>query len=91
MPQRIIIAILLRPHALHPVTTPTPTGRLSAAFPVVSVLSPSDDLALDFDNLNLKRNFSPRKAARHAITMTHFTFRKVRGGEPDRFVCALLP
>ena len=27
----------------------------------------------------------------HAITMTHFTFEKVPGGEPDRFVYAILP
>ncbi len=50
---------------------------------VVSVLAPGEESALDFDNLDLKRDFSLRKAAAHAITMTDFTFEEMAKKSPS--------
>ena len=49
---------------------------------VVSVLGPGDEGAIDFDDLDLKHNFSIRKAAAHAITMTDFTFEEFATKNP---------
>ena len=50
---------------------------------VVSVLAPGEEALLDFDNLDLKRDFSLRKAAAHAITMTDFTFEEMAKKTPS--------
>lgn len=50
---------------------------------VVSVLAPGEEALLDFDNLDLKRDFSLRKAAAHAITMTDFTFEEMAKKSPS--------
>ena len=50
---------------------------------VVSVLAPGDEMVLDFDNLDLQQNFSLRKAAAHAITMTDFTFEEMAKKNPN--------
>lgn len=50
---------------------------------VVSVLSPGEESVLDFDDLDLRRNFSLRKAAAHAITMTDFTFEEMAKKTPS--------
>ena len=59
---------------------------LQAASPqlsrVVSVLAPGEEAALDFDNLDLKQNFSLRNAAANAITMTDFTFEEMAKKNP---------
>ena len=60
---------------------------LQAASPelsrVVSVLAPGEEAALDFDDLDLKKGFSMRKAAIHAITMTDFTFEEMAKKNPS--------
>ncbi|CAD6584834.1 MAG: hypothetical protein ASARMPREDX12_001764 [Alectoria sarmentosa] len=55
------------------------TSQLSR---VVSVLAPGEETALEYDNLDLKQNFSLRKAAAHAITMTDFTFEEMAKKNP---------
>ena len=49
---------------------------------VVSVLAPGDESAIDFDDLDLKHNFSLRKAATHVITMTDFAFEEFATRNP---------
>ena len=49
---------------------------------VVSVLAPGEEAVLDFNNLDLKQNFSLRKAAAHAITMTDFAFEEMATKNP---------
>ena len=49
---------------------------------VVSVLGPGGETPLDFANLDLKRDFSLRKAAGHAITMTGFAFEELAAENP---------
>ena len=49
---------------------------------VVSVLAPGEETALEYDNLDLKQNFSLRQAAAHAITMTDFTFEEMAKKNP---------
>ena len=50
---------------------------------VVSVLAAGEEAVLDFDNLDLKRDFSLQKAAAHAITMTGFTFEEMATKNPS--------
>lgn len=50
---------------------------------VVSVLAPGEEASLDFDNLDLQRDFSLGKAAAHAITMTDFTFEEMAKKNPS--------
>ena len=49
---------------------------------VVSVLAPGTESAIDFDDLDLKHNFSLRKAAAHAVTMTDFAFEEFATKHP---------
>ena len=49
---------------------------------VVSVLGPGGESAIDFDDLDLKHNYSLRKAAAHAITMTDFAFEEFATKNP---------
>ena len=49
---------------------------------VVSVLAPGEESVIDFDNLDLQRHFSLRKAAAHAITMNDFTFEEMAKKNP---------
>ena len=51
---------------------------------VVSVLAPGEESAtLELNNLDLKTNYSLRKAANHAITMTDFAFEEMAKENPD--------
>lgn len=50
---------------------------------VVSVLAPGDESVPDFDNLDLQREFSLRKAAAHAVTMTALTFEEMAKKNPS--------
>ena len=47
------------------------------------MLTPGDEMVLDFDNLDLQQNFSLRKAAAHAITMTDFIFEEMAKKNPS--------
>ena len=47
------------------------------------MLAPGEEMVLDFDNLDLQQNFSLRKAAGHAITMTDFTFEEMAKKNPS--------
>ena len=49
---------------------------------VVSVLAPGEETGLDFDNLDLKRGFSLKKAAGHAVAMTDFAFEELAVKNP---------
>ena len=49
---------------------------------VVSVLAPGQESTIDFDDLDLKHNFSLRKAAAHAVTMTDFAFEEFATKNP---------
>ena len=50
---------------------------------VVSVLSPGDESAsIDFNNLDLKINFSLKNATNHAIAMTDFAFEEYAKANP---------
>lgn len=50
---------------------------------MVSVLSPGlESASFDLDNLDLKKNFSLRNAAYHAITMTDFAFEEMAKANP---------
>lgn len=51
---------------------------------MVSVLSPGEEsTALDLQNLDLKRDFTLKKAALHAITMTDFCFEEAAKKHPS--------
>ena len=50
---------------------------------VVSVLAPGEETPLDFSNLDLKTDFSIRKAAGHAITMTSLIFEEMAQKTPS--------
>ena len=49
---------------------------------VVSVLAPGGEGAVDFNDLDLKHNFSLGKAATHAVTMTDFAFEELARKNP---------
>ena len=49
---------------------------------VVSVLSPGEEGVVDFNDLDLKRNFSLRRAMAHAITMTSLAFEEMAKRDP---------
>lgn len=48
----------------------------------MSVLAPGEESVVDLDNLDLKTDFSLRKAATNAITMTDFTFEELAVANP---------
>lgn len=50
---------------------------------VVSVLAPGEETPLDLSNLDLKTDFSIRKAAGHAITMTSLIFEEMAQKTPS--------
>ncbi len=49
---------------------------------VVSVLAPGGEGTLDFNDLDLKQNFSLLKAAAHTVTMTDFAFEELATKNP---------
>lgn len=49
---------------------------------VVSVLAPGTESSIDLTNLDLKHDFSLRKAAAHTVTMTDFAFEQLATTNP---------